>query len=105
MPPATVLAWWSFGLVLARSLALTAVSPWLTKGMKRQEQTVRQPRRAWDYAPPRQRGAKRPALPVETCLPVLLAWGVSGWQGTPRALALAATGLGARCVGLAIRVV
>jgi len=41
-PQATVLALWSFGMVLARSCALTAVSPLLAQGMKRQEQTVRQ---------------------------------------------------------------
>ena len=46
-PQATVLALWSFGMVLARSCALSAVSPWLAKGMPRKEQTVRQQRRAW----------------------------------------------------------
>ena len=46
-PQATVLALWSFGMVLARSCALSAVSPWLARGMPRKEQTVRQQRRAW----------------------------------------------------------
>jgi hypothetical protein len=46
-PQAPVLAWWSFGMVLARSCALTAVSHLLATGMKRQDQTVRQQRRAW----------------------------------------------------------
>ena len=46
-PQATVLALWSFGMVLARACALTAVSHLLAKGMKRKEQTVRQQRRDW----------------------------------------------------------
>ena len=41
-PQATVLALWSFGMVLARSCALTAVSQLLAAGMQRKEQTVRQ---------------------------------------------------------------
>ena len=41
-PQATVLALRSFGMVLARSCALTAVSHLLAKGMKRKEQTMRQ---------------------------------------------------------------
>jgi hypothetical protein len=58
-PQATVLALWSFGMVLARSCALTAVSHRLAKGMQRKEPTVRQPLREWYSAPARQRGAKR----------------------------------------------
>jgi hypothetical protein len=104
-PQATVLALWSFGMVLARSCALTAVSHLLAKGMKRQEQTVRQQLREWYYDTPRKRGAKRQALHVETCFPVLLAWVVSWWQGTQLALAIDATVLGARFVVLAVSVV
>src|ERR1700756_1787114 len=104
-PQATVLALWSFGMVLARSCALTAVSHLLAKGMKRKEQTVRQQRREWDYEVPRKRGAKRQALHVETCFPVLLGWVVSWWHGTQLALALDATALGTRFVVLAVSVV
>ena len=60
-PQATVLALWSFGMVLARSCALTAVSLLLAAGMQRQEQTVRQQLRAWYDDVPRTRGAKRSA--------------------------------------------
>src|SRR2546428_632832 len=49
-PQATVLAMWSFGMVLARSCALTAVSQLLAAGMRHKEQTVRQQLRGW-YAP------------------------------------------------------
>ena len=104
-PQATVLALWSCGMVLARSCALSAVSSLLAAGMHRKEQTVRQQLREWYYDVPRKRGAKRPALRVETCLTPLLGWVVRWWQGTPLALAIDATTLGQRFVGLAIRVV
>src|SRR5499433_3479565 len=104
-PQATVLAWWSFGMVLARSCALTAVSHLLAKGLRRKEQTVRQQLREWYYDTQRKRGAKRQALHVETCFPVLLGWVVSWWQGTQLALAIDATALGTRFVVLAVRVV
>jgi len=98
------LALWSFGMVLARSCALTAVSHVLATGRQRNEQTVRQQLRAWDDEVPRKRGAKRQALPVETCFAPLLGWVVRWWQGTPLALAIDATTLGQRCVVLALSV-
>jgi len=104
-PQATVLALWSFGMVLARSCALTAVSQLLAAGMQRKEQTVRQQLREWYYDVPRKRGAKRQALRVETCFAPLLGWVVSEWQGTQLALALDATTLGDRFVVLAVSVV
>jgi hypothetical protein len=104
-PQALVLALWSVGMGLARSCALTAVSPWLAKGMKRTEQPVRQQWRTWDSDTPRTRGPTRQALRVAPCLAPLVGWVVSGWQGPQLALALDATTLGQRCVVLAIRVV
>ena len=104
-PQATVLAMWSFGMVLARSCALTAVSQLLAAGMRHKEQTVRQQLREWYYDVPRKRGPKRQALHVETCFAPLLGWVVSRWQGTQLALALDATTLGTRFVVLAISVV
>jgi DDE family transposase len=104
-PQATVLALWSLGMVLARSCALSAVSHWLATGMQRKEQTVRQQLREWYYEAQRKRGAKRQALRVETCFPLLLGWVVSLWQGTQLALAIDATALGDRFVVLAVSVV
>jgi hypothetical protein len=92
-PQATVLALWSFGMVLAHSCALSAVSHFLAKGMQRKEQTVRQQLRAWYDDAPRKRGAKRQELRVETCFPLLLGWVVSWWQDTQLALAIDATAL------------
>jgi len=76
-PQATVLAWWSFGIGLARSCALSAVSSLLAEGMQRSEQTVRQRLREWYYDVAHKRGAKRQALRVETCFAPLLGWVVS----------------------------
>ena len=104
-PQIRVLALWSLGMVLARSCALTAVSRLLAVGMQRKEQTVRQPLREWSDDVGRKRGPKRQALRVETCCAPLLGWVVSWWQGTPLALAIDATALGDRCVGLAVSVV
>src|SRR5438876_7044699 len=73
-PQATVLARWSFGMVLARSCALTAVRHVLAKGRQRNAQTVRPQLREWSYAVPRQRGAKRQALPVATGFAPVLGW-------------------------------
>ena len=104
-PQATVLALWSFGMVLARSCALTAVSSLLAAGMQRKEETVRQQLREWYYDAKRKRGPKRQALRVETCFPLLLGWVVCWWQGTQLALAIDATTLGQRFVVLAVSVV
>jgi hypothetical protein len=99
------LALWSFGMVLARSCALTAVSSLLATGTHRKEQTVRQQLREWYYDAKRKRGPKRQALRVETCLAPLLGWVVCWWQGTQLALAIDATTLGQRFVVLAVSVV
>jgi hypothetical protein len=52
-PQATVLALWSFGMVLARSCALTAVSHFLAKGMQRKEQSQNESRGSQGESRPR----------------------------------------------------
>jgi hypothetical protein len=99
------LALWSFGMVLARSCALSAVSSLLAAGMQRPESTVRQRLREWYYDTRRKRGPKRQALRVETCFAPLLGWVVRWWQGTQLALAIDATTVGQRFVVLAVSVV
>ena len=61
-PQATVLALWSFGMVLARSCALTAVSHLLAKGLKRKEQPVRQQLREC-ITTPTEAGRQPPSTP------------------------------------------
>ena len=104
-PQATVLALWSLGMVLARSWALTAVSAFLATWLGRKEPTVRQQLRELCYEVTAKRGTARCALVVEPCFAPLLAWGVGQWEGTPLALALDATTLGARFTVLAISIV
>ena len=74
-PQATVLAWGSFGMVLARSCALPTVRHLLAKGLKRKEQTVRQQLRAWYDAP---RGSGVPSATHSTSRPVF----PSCWAGS-----------------------
>jgi hypothetical protein len=102
-PQATVLALWSVGMGLARSCALTAVRARVATVHGRKEQTLRQRWRAWDDEVPAKRGTQRPALPVETGCAPLLGWIVSGWQGTPLAVALEAMTVGEPGGVLAVR--
>ena len=56
---ARVLAWWSHGMILARSCALSAVSIFVAGVLKRKDNTVRQRLREWCYEARAKRGAKR----------------------------------------------
>jgi len=104
-PQAVVLALWSLGMVLARSCALSAVSVWLARWLKRKENTVRQQLREWCYEAQAKRGARRQSLVVEDGFVPLLRWVLCHWQGTQLALALDATTLGTRFTVLAVSVV
>ncbi len=75
-PQAMVLALGRFGMVLARSCALSAVRSLLAAGRQRNEQTVRQRWRAWYDDTRRTRGPTRQALRVATCWAPLLGGGV-----------------------------
>ena len=95
-PQATVLAWWSLGMVLARSCGLTAVSAFVASLQHRKENTVRQQLREWCYEATAKRGAQRQTLAVEACFAPLLRWVLQWWHGPQLALALDATTLGDR---------
>ncbi len=103
-PPATVLALWSLGLVVARSCALRAVSTFLGQWLDRTPHTVRQQLREFCDEAGAKRGVHRQEVVVETCFVPLLTWVVSGWEGQQLALALDATTLGQRFVVLALSV-
>jgi Transposase DDE domain len=102
---ATVLALWSFGMVVARSCALTAVSVTLAAVLGRKENTVRQQLREGVYEAAAKRGRQRREVVVRTCFVPLLRWVLAHWDGRQLALALDATSLGDRFVVLAISVV
>jgi hypothetical protein len=108
---ATVLALWSFGMVLARSCGITSVAALLAPLLGAKENTVRQRLREWCYAAADKRGAKRQDLDVTTCftrrVPALLRWVLAWWPSDERRLVLAmdASTLGQRFTVLAISVV
>jgi hypothetical protein len=103
-PQAAVLALWRVGMVRARSGALSAVRLFFAKGLARKPNTVRQQVREWGYEAKAQRGKPRRALAVDPGFAPLVAW-VRRWgEGTQLALAVAATTLGHRGVGLVVSV-
>jgi hypothetical protein len=104
-PQATVLAFWSVGMVLARSCAVSAVSECLAKGLERKPNTVRQQLREFCYEANAKRGGPRQEVQVETCFAPLLAWVLKWWDGNQLALAVDATTLGQRFVVLVVSVV
>ena len=104
-PQAAVLAFWSLGMVLARSCGLSAVSEVLAQGLERKPNTVRQQLREWCYEAKAKRGGPRQELAVATCFAPLLGWVLSWWEGHQLAVAVDATTLGPRFVVLVISVV
>jgi len=100
-----VLALYSFGMVLAKCCALTAVVIILAPLLKLKENTLRQRLREWYYSAEDKRGEKRAALNVESCFPFLLRWILTLWDATQLALAMDATTLADRFVVLTISVV
>ncbi len=104
---ATVLALWSFGMVLARSCGITSVAALLAPLLGAKEPTLRQRLREWCYDKDHKRGAKRLDLDVTTCFAPLLGWVLAWWPPDERRLVLAmdASTLGQRFTVLAISVV
>lgn len=104
---ATVLALWSFGMVLARSCGITSVAALLAPLLEAKETTVRQRLREWCYDAQDKRGAKRLDLDVTSCFAPLLRWVLTWWPADqPRlVLAMDASTLGQRFTVLAISVV
>lgn len=107
VPQATVLALWSFGMILAKSCGLTTVSSSLALLMGAKENSVRQRLREWSYAKEHKRGEGRCEVEVSHSFVPLLRWILSWWPANEKRLALAmdATSLGQSLVVLAISVV
>jgi hypothetical protein len=106
-PQATVLALWSYGMILAKSCGITLVSAALALQLNCSEASLIQRLREWCYAAADKRGAKRRDLDVSTCFAPLLCWILRCWPpDQPRlALALDATTLKKRFTVLALSVV
>ncbi len=88
-PQATVLALWSFGMVVAQSCGLTSVSAALATLLGKKENTVRQRLREWYKEAGSKKGEKRRNLEVTTCFAPLVRWVVSHWPEAERRLSLA----------------
>ena len=106
-PQATVLALWSFGMVISHSCGLTSVSSSLACLMGIKENSVRQRIREWSYAKDDKRGKGRCEIEASNSFAPLLRWVLSWWPVNEKRLALAmdATSLGQALVVLVISVV
>ena len=106
-PQAKVLAYWSFGMVLAKSCGITLVCAALALQVDRSEQSLLQRLREWCYGAKDKKGEKRRELDVSSCFGPLLRWILTWWPADePRlALALDATTLAKRFTVLVISVV
>jgi hypothetical protein len=88
-PQATVLALWSYGMVLAKSCGLTTVSATLALQLGSSEGSLTQRLREWCYDAKDKKGAHRQAMDVTTCFAPLLAWVLSLWPADEWHVALA----------------
>jgi hypothetical protein len=106
-PQAKVLAYWSYGMVLARSCGITQVCAALALQVNSSEQSLLQRLREWCYGAADKKGEKRRELDVSTCFGPLLQWILAWWPAEePRlALALDATTLKKRFTVLVVSVV
>jgi hypothetical protein len=104
-PQATVLALYSFGMILAQRCGLncvvTALVPLLDVGFH----TLRSRLQEFYQPAAAKSGTRRQELDVTTCFAPLLAWILKGWPSMRLALALDATSLGDRFTVLSISVV
>ena len=105
-PQARVLAWWSYGMALAKSCGITSVVAILAPLLKQSESTMRQRLREWCYPIKQKKGTHRQALEVNLCFAPLLRWVLSRWDPGEHRLALAmdASTLSDRFTVLAISV-
>jgi len=99
------LATWSFGMLLARSCALTAVAFFLAKLLACKYNAVRQRLREFYQEADAKKGDQRRQLEVTICFGSLLRWVLRDWPSRQLAVALDASTLGNRFVVLCISVV
>lgn len=106
-PQATVLALWSYGIVLAQGCGLSTVASFLATVEPARENTLRQRLREWYREAAAKRGEHRQDLVVASCFAPLLRWVLAWWASDERRLALAldASSLSDRFVVLAVSVV
>jgi hypothetical protein len=103
-PQVAGLAWFSFGMVLARSSSVTAVAAQLADLLGHKFDTVKQRLREWYCEARAKAGSHRQDLDVRACFAPLLRWVLAGWPSRRLAIALDATTLGQRFTTLAVSV-
>src|SRR5262245_49994240 len=101
---ARALAWFSFGMVLARACAVTAVAAELADPLGQKPDTVKQRLRAWYVEADAKAGCHRREVGVRPCLKPLLRWVLKDWPSRRLAVALDATTLGQRFPALVVSV-
>ena len=106
-PQAKVLAYWSYGMVLARSCGISLVCATLAIQLQCSEGSLIKRLGEWCYNAEDKKGEKRRELDVSMCFGPLLEWILAWWPADqPRlALALDATTLKKRFTVLVISVV
>ena len=104
-PQATVLALYSFGMILAQRCGLNSVAAVLVSFLRVGYHTIRSRLQEFYQPAAAKSGRQRDQLDVTTCFAPLLAWVLQGWKSTRLALALDATSLGDRFTVLSISVV
>jgi Transposase DDE domain len=104
-PQATVLALYSFGMILAQRSGLSCVATVLAHLLGQGYHTVRSRLQEFYQPATAKSGTRREALDVTTCFAPMLAWVLKGWPSKRIALALDATSLGDRFTVLSIHVV
>jgi len=104
-PQATVLALYSFGMMLAQRCGLNGVAAALVPLLGLGFHTLRSRLQEFYQPATAKSGTQREELDVTTCFAPLLAWVLKGWPSTRLALALDATSLGDRFTVLSISVV
>ena len=106
-PQVSVLACWSFTLVLLKSVGMTQVSVWLALMLGGKVGAWRQKLREWCYEAADKKGEQRAQLEVAMCFAQLLAWILNWWQAQEQQLVLVmdASARGASLTLLSVSVV
>ena len=88
-PQAKMLAYWSYGMVLAKSCGITLVCAALALQLGCSEANLLQRLREWCYGAKDKKGEKRRELDVSTCFGPLVQWILAWWPADQPRLALA----------------
>ena len=88
-PQANTLAFWSYGMVLARSCGISLVCATLAIQLQCGERSLIKRLGEWCYNADDKKGKKRRELEVSTCFGPLLEWILAWWPADQPRLALA----------------